>query len=121
MASERGHAATPLAAAPPNCNCAFADLLLPNPVGIDSSDLLLPNPTEQKVSEQKACRGASLDNSKGIRPLKRKRVEAPRIATLEDVHPHTRWSMCVRMHHKFHVERFAVGEKRLSMCYWIQR
>ncbi|KAL6842449.1 hypothetical protein ACP4OV_027684 [Aristida adscensionis] len=95
--------------------------------------------TEQKVSEQKACRGSSLDNSKAelkeikihissliakdihsflgvsMRPSKHKRVEAPRIATLEDVHPHTRWSMCVRVYQKFHVERFAVGEKRLSM------
>ncbi|XP_062220223.1 replication protein A 70 kDa DNA-binding subunit B-like isoform X3 [Phragmites australis] len=50
-----------------------------------------------------------------MRPLKRKRVEAPRIPTLEDVHPYTTWSMCVRVYHKFHAERFAVGRKRLSM------
>ncbi|KAL6660905.1 hypothetical protein ACP70R_000289 [Stipagrostis hirtigluma subsp. patula] len=50
-----------------------------------------------------------------MRSLKRKRVEAPRVATLEDVHPHTRWSMCVRVYHKFHVERFAVGKKSLRM------
>ncbi|KAL6634795.1 hypothetical protein ACP70R_027466 [Stipagrostis hirtigluma subsp. patula] len=47
--------------------------------------------------------------------LKRKRVEAPRVPTLEDVHPYTRWNMCVRIYHKFHVERFAVGRKKLNM------
>ena len=47
--------------------------------------------------------------------LKRKRVDAPHVPTLEDMHPYTTWSMCVRVYHKFHVERFAVGRKRLSM------
>ncbi|KAJ1259915.1 hypothetical protein BS78_10G192300 [Paspalum vaginatum] len=46
--------------------------------------------------------------------LKCKRVEAPRIATLEDVHPHT-WTMCLRLYHKFHSEMFAPGRKRLYM------
>ncbi|CAL5023162.1 unnamed protein product [Urochloa decumbens] len=48
-----------------------------------------------------------------LRVPKRKRVEAPRIATLEDVHPSTLWGMCVRVFHKFHVEVFAPGRKRL--------
>ncbi|KAL6647870.1 hypothetical protein ACP70R_015307 [Stipagrostis hirtigluma subsp. patula] len=47
--------------------------------------------------------------------LKRKRVEAPRIPTLEDVHPYTTWNICVRIYHKFHVERFAVGRTKLNM------
>jgi hypothetical protein len=47
--------------------------------------------------------------------LKRKRVEAPRIPTFEDVHPHTSWTLCVRVFHKFHVERIAPGRKRLYM------
>ncbi len=50
-----------------------------------------------------------------MRPLKRKRIEEPRIATLEDVHPHTKWNMCVRLYHKFHVENFAPSTKRLYM------
>uniref|UniRef100_A0A0A9CT41 Uncharacterized protein n=1 Tax=Arundo donax TaxID=35708 RepID=A0A0A9CT41_ARUDO len=33
--------------------------------------------------------------------VKRKRVKAPRVPTFEDVHPFTRWSMCVRVYHKF--------------------
>ncbi|XP_062195878.1 uncharacterized protein LOC133899016 isoform X1 [Phragmites australis] len=55
------------------------------------------------------------DTEVRMRPLKRKRVEAPRVPMLEDVHPYTTWSMCVRVYHKFHAERFAVGRKRLSM------
>lgn len=50
-----------------------------------------------------------------MRLLKRKRVEAPRIPTLEDVHLYTRWNLCVRVYHKFHVERLSPGRKRLNM------
>jgi hypothetical protein len=50
-----------------------------------------------------------------MRGLKRISVDAPCMPTFEDVHPHSTWSMCVRVYHKFHVERFAVGRKRLNM------
>ncbi|TVU03232.1 hypothetical protein EJB05_51237 [Eragrostis curvula] len=74
---------------------------------------------ELQVSEPKTSRklpGTPSGSSKvRMRDLKRKRVDAPRVPTLEDVHPHTTWSMCVRVYHKFHVERLAVGRKRLSM------
>jgi hypothetical protein len=55
------------------------------------------------------------DRDKMSRPHvpKRMRVEAPRTATLEDVHPYTLWGMCVSLFHKFHVEVFAPGRKRL--------
>ncbi|KAL6839175.1 hypothetical protein ACP4OV_031066 [Aristida adscensionis] len=56
-----------------------------------------------------------------MRSLKRKRVEAPRVPTLEDVHASTLWSMSVKIYHKFHVERFATGQKRLSMVLLDQR
>ncbi|TVU45725.1 hypothetical protein EJB05_05222, partial [Eragrostis curvula] len=59
--------------------------------------------------------GAEQQRQVRMRDLKRKRVDAPRVPTLEDVHPHTTWSMCVRVYHKFLVERLAVGRKRLSM------
>jgi hypothetical protein len=49
------------------------------------------------------------------RSLKSKRVEAPRILTFEDVHPYTKWTMCVRVYHKFHIERFGPCRKRLDM------
>jgi hypothetical protein len=49
--------------------------------------------------------------------MKPKRVNAPPIPTFEDLHPHTTWSMCVRVYHKFHVETFAVGKKRLTMVF----
>jgi len=52
---------------------------------------------------------------KMTRSLKRKRVGAPRIPTFEYVHPNTKWTLCVRVFHKFHVERFAPGRKRIYM------
>jgi hypothetical protein len=50
-----------------------------------------------------------------MRSLKHKRVEAPRISTFEDVHPYTKWTMCIRVYDKFHIERFGPGRKRLDM------
>ncbi|KAF0905673.1 hypothetical protein E2562_008755 [Oryza meyeriana var. granulata] len=50
-----------------------------------------------------------------MRSLKHKRVEAPRAPTFSDVHPSSRWSLGVQVYHKYHVERFAPGRKRLNL------
>ena len=50
-----------------------------------------------------------------MRPLKRLRVEAPRVPTFGDFHPSTKWSIGVRVYHKYHVETFAPGRKRLTL------
>ena len=51
----------------------------------------------------------------GMRPLKHKRVEAPRVPTLKDVHSYTKWSLCVQVYHNFHVQIIGVGRKKLNL------
>ena len=47
--------------------------------------------------------------------MMRKRVDVRRVPTLKGVHPHTKWSLCLRVSHKFHIERIGFGRKRLNL------
>ena len=47
--------------------------------------------------------------------MMRNRVDARRLPTLRDVHPHTKWSLFLRVYHKFHIERIGFGRKRLNL------
>ncbi|PNT71450.1 hypothetical protein BRADI_2g27752v3 [Brachypodium distachyon] len=90
--------------------------VLPSPVcfsllaGVEHQSLWMKRPRLQVLCTYADGKGAPASC------MKRQRVCAPRIPTLKDVHHCTRWSLCLRVYHKFHVERIGHGRKRVNFC-----